>query len=342
MRTSWHLQDRSRADRVEWVWASVGGVMRFRFLLPVFTLALVLSTPSLASAKLAVGVSDQQAATFYSPFYKPAKLTLARYIVPYDVTTDPVQTERLEAWLIGALTAKQKILISFEHSRKSAKSAGKLPTTEQYRKAITAFKKKYGSQIDEISAWNEVNRKFDKKRGEGQPTWNKPEMAAKYYGVAKRVFPKNKMVALDVLDQNDVKAAVSYIKKFRAAVKKQKLPAVKIWGLHPYSDVNRFSTSRTKAMIKAVGSKGEIWITEASGLVKFGKSFPYNEKRAAAANKCMFTIAKLNKRTTRLYVFGWAAGGSFDAGLIGTDGEARPGYTVVKKRQAGPCKKPKK
>ena len=92
-------------------------------------------------------------------------------------------------------------------------------------------------------------------------------------------------------------------------------------------------------MLNATGS-GEVWLTEASGIVRFGSGFPFNVKRAAAANKCMFTIAKLNKRIKRLYVFGWGPGGSFDSGLIGDDGSPRPGYTVVQKRQAGRCKKP--
>ena len=92
-------------------------------------------------------------------------------------------------------------------------------------------------------------------------------------------------------------------------------------------------------MLSATGS-GDVWLTEASGIVQFGSGFPFNVNRAAAANKCMFTIAKLNKRIKRLYVFGWGAGGTFDSGLLNADGTPRPGYTVVQKRQAARCKKP--
>jgi len=154
------------------------------------------------------------------------------------------------------------------------------------------------------------------------------------------LFAGKHIVALDILDQANVNPALSYIRKFRTAVRKQHIPAPKIWGLHPYSDINRFSTSRTKKMLKAIGPKGEVWLTEASGIVAFGGGFPFNVKRAAAANKCMFTIAKLNRRIKRLYVFGWGAGGTFDSGLINADGTIRPGYTVVQKRQAARCKKP--
>jgi hypothetical protein len=306
----------------------------------VVALIAVLAIPAGAGAKLIVGISDQNASTFSDPLYAKAKLTVARYVLPYDVTSDPAQNAKFAGWLSAARAAKQKVLVSFEHSRRSRKLAGKLPSAKAYKKAITAFKKRYGSKVSDISAWNEVDRKYDAKRGEGQPTWNKPAMAATYYGVARKVFAGKHIVALDILDQANVNPALSYIRKFRAAVRKQHIPAPKIWGLHPYSDINRFSTSRTKKMLKAIGRKGEVWLTEASGIVAFGGGFPFNVKRAAAANKCMFTIAKLNRRIKRLYVFGWGAGGTFDSGLINADGTIRPGYAVVQKRQAARCKKP--
>lgn len=307
--------------------------------LALLALIAVLAIPAGAGAKLIVGISDQNASTFSDPLYKQAKLTVARYVVPFDVTSDPGQRARFEAWLTAARAAKQKVLVSFEHSRRSRALAGRLPSAAAYRKAITAFKKQYGSKVADVSPWNEVDRKYDAARGEGQPTWNKPAMAATYYGVARKVFAGKHIVALDILDQANVNPALSYIRKFKAAVRKQHIPAPKIWGLHPYSDINRFSTSRTKKMLAATGS-GDVWLTEASGIVAFGGGFPFDVNRAAAANKCMFTIAKLNRRIKRLYVFGWGAGGTFDSGLINADGTVRPGYTVVQKRQAARCKKP--
>lgn len=286
------------------------------------------------SHALTVGISDQNATTFSDAQFSGLKFKAARYIAPYDVVSDPQQKMKWEAWLAGARGKGQKVLISFEHSRKSRTAAAKVPSKAEFTKAVTSFKKLYGKQVNEVSPWNEVNRKFDKGRGEGQPIWNKPAKAAEYYGVALKVFKGKKVVALDVLDENNVKPSVRYITNFLKAVKKQKLPTPKIWGLHPYSDTNRFSTKRTKAMIKATKS-GEIWLTEASGLVAFGGAFPYDEQRAAKANKCMFTIAKLS-RVKRLYYFGYFPG-SFDAGLIGYNGQPRPGYTVVAKRQSGPC-----
>ena len=279
----------------------------------VVALIAVLAIPAGAGAKLIVGISDQNASTFSDPLYAKAKLTVARYVVPYDVTSDPAQDAKFSGWLTAARAAKQKVLVSFEHSRRSRTLAGKLPSAKAYKKAITAFKKRYGSKVSDISAWNEVDRKYDAEpaaRGSRPGTsrrWRRPTT-----GSRARFFAGKHIVALDILDQANVNPALSYIRKFRAAVRKQHIPAPKIWGLHPYSDINRFSTSRTKKMLKAIGPKGEVWLTEASGIVAFGGGFPFNVKRAAAANKCMFTIAKLNRRIKRLYVFGWGAGGTFD------------------------------
>jgi hypothetical protein len=308
-------------------------------LAPAVLLLALLAVPATAGSKLVVGISDQNASTFSDPLYAAAKLSIARYVVPFDVTRDPAQAERFDGWLTAARAARQKTLVSFEHSRRSRAAAGRLPSPSAYKKAITAFKKRYGSKVTDISPWNEVDRKYVASRGEGQPTWNKPAAAARFYGIARKVFKGRHIVALDVLDQANVNYALKYIRRFRTAVRKQHLPAPKIWGLHPYSDINRFSTTRTRKMLKATG-KGQVWLTEASGIVQFGGGFPFSETRAAAANRCMFTIAKLSKRIKRLYVFGWGAGGSFDSGLIGADGTPRPGYTVVQKRKAGRCKKP--
>jgi hypothetical protein len=308
-----------------------------RRLLPICALLAVLAVPTGAHA-LTVGISDQTPATFSDPLFAPMHFSTARYVIPYDVTSDANQTLKWVAWMNAAHAANQKILVSFEHSRKSHSAAGKLPSTTAYKKALTDFKKLYGSKVTDISPWNEVDKKFDASRGEGQPTWNKASVAAQYYGIARKIFVGKHIVALDILDQNNVGAALSYIKKFKAAVKKQKIPAPKIWGFHPYSDINRFSSSRTKAMLKATGS-GEVWLTEASGIVQFGSGFPFDVNRAAKANKCMFTIAKSSSRIKRLYFFGWPSGGTFDSGVKNADGTKRPGYAVIQNRTKGACKK---
>ena len=60
--------------------------------------------------------------------------------------------------------------------------------------------------------------------------------------------------------------------------------------------------------------------------MKFGKDFPYSEKRAAARTKSMFTLARKYPRLKRIYVYRWFGeprSSRFDAGLVDPDGSAR-------------------
>ena len=265
-------------------------------------LAALLAFPAGASAKATFGISDQQAGTFSNPLFAPLKSRVARYITPYDVMSDPVQRDRLDAWVKGATAAKQRILISFEHSRREGRE-GRLPSVNEYTRELRKFKKKY-PRIKEISSWNEVNRRYDPRRREGQPTWNKPKRVAEYYMAARKVFRGSKIVGLDILDENNPNRSIKYIRTFK---------------------------------------RYEIWLTETGGIVALGtgNSFPYDEQRAARALGCMFDIARDQKQVKRLYVYqfnGAPAGSSFDAGLVDASGTiARPGYAVAQKRRARNC-----
>jgi len=159
---------------------------------------------------------------------------------------------------------------------------------------------------------------------------------------ARRVFKGAKITGLDVLDARNISCpqtdcALKYIRTFLKYAK----PRPKYWGLHNYADTNRFSMSRTKAILKATKS-GDIWLTETGGIVSLGKNFPFSPSRAAKALGCMFTLAKTNKRIRRLYVYsfyGLPKGKLFDAGLLNATGAKRPGYDVVRKRKARRCHK---
>lgn len=310
-----------------------------RLTITLLTIAgLAAALPSGASAA-SYGISDQQASTFNNPLYKPLKLKLARYVAPYDVVSDPVQLQRFAAWYVGALGAGQRILVSFEHSRTAGKEQT-LPTTGQFSTAMKAFKRLF-PRVKEINTWNEVNRCQVGGRTEGQPRGicrgaSGAKVLNRYYGVTRKVFKGSKIVALNVLDEQNPAPAIKYIKAFKKVAK----PTPKYWGIHNYSDTNRFSQSRTKRIIRAIGPKGEIWLLETGGQLKLGSKTP-GEAKAAKALKCMFKIAKI-KRVKRVYIYqfnGAAPDAAFDAGLIGFDGTSkRQGYEVVRKRSSkGGC-----
>jgi hypothetical protein len=322
-----------------------------RRLLPILALLACLALPMAAQGAFKVGISDQVPDTFKNPNYKGLKLSAARYIAPYDVMSLPVTSgDRLAmaTWIANARAAHQDILISFEHSHTPGKEKA-APSAATFRRSVLAFLKAY-KFVKSVSPWNEVNRCNRTIAGSslvvGQPRKlcslkTGPKLAAGYYKATRSACSSAKrkcnIVALDILDQNNVRQAVSYTKAFRRLAK----PTPKIWGVHNYSDTNRFSNKRTKALLSATRS-GQVWLTETGGIVKFGRSFPESTSRAAKALGCMFTIAKSSSRIKRLYVYNFTAAqpeSEFDSGLINTDNSKRPGWTVVAKRKARRCHK---
>jgi hypothetical protein len=322
--------------------------MSRRLLLPILLLAFlaVPLTGQAAKTRFKTGVSDQVPTSFKSPNFQPLGFSAARFIAPWDVMNLPASAPdriALDQWITNA--GSQDLLISFEHSHTRGKET-KVPSVAAYTSAIKKFLRKY-PRIKSISPWNEANR-CQRKVGSGssafyvgQPICHNPKAAAGFYkatrSACKSVHRKCTIVALDILDQNNVKPSVAYVKKFERYAK----PFPTVWGIHNYSDTNRFSTKRTKALLKATLT-GQVWLTETGGIVKFGTAFPYNPSRAAKALGCMFTIAKSSSRIKRLYIYNFSAAqpdSDFDAGLVNPDGSKRPGWDVVKKRKSGPCHK---
>lgn len=304
-------------------------------LAPLALLVGLLAAPAGAQA-YTLAISDQQAATFTNKLFKPLKIKTARYIAPYDVMSSPVDHRNLDGWLRNAQAAGVRPLVTFEHSRRRGRER-RLPSVSEYRREMRRFHAAY-PWVREISPWNEVNR-CQKKRGpdtSGQPTCGKERRLAQYYSVTRQVFRGATIVALDVLDEANVTRTLGVIRRFLRYAK----PRPKILGLHNYSDTNRFSMSRTRAVLRVW--KGHVWLTETGGIVRLGRSFPYSTRRAAKALGCMFTIAKRNKRVKRLYVYqfyGAKRGARFDAGLVDARGKSkRPGWKVVQKRKARACR----
>lgn len=307
-----------------------------------------LAAASIAHAKLTYGIGDQQAITFINPKYTALNLKLARYIAPFDVMTNPEQLKRMDTWIKAATAANQRILVSFEHSRTPGKEFT-MPSIAEYTAQMQAVKAVYGSAIRDISPWNEVNVCQKGGRTENQPkeicnSKTGPKVAAKIYKAGKKVWSGKKIVVLDFLDGNNPASAIKYIKAFKKAAKPS---PTAIWGLHNYSDTNRYSDKRqrTKQILKAIG-KGNIWLTETGGQVTLGRrSVAEGAPLAAKALGCMFFIAKKYKQISRLYIFNFNGtpedkGLLFDSGLVAADGVTeRPGYAVVKARESIRCNK---
>ena len=278
---------------------------------------------------LQTGIGDNNPKMFDSPYYRALYPTISRYVAPYDVADRPSDLAAVNAWITAAEAQHVEPLVAFYHSRSRP---NQLPSVARYALEIKRFIALH-PQITVYSAWNEANRGTATAPGESFVRGPSPSQSAGYYLALKRACPRCTIVGLDVLDSTNVASTVRYIHAFQRDVHGN--PPT-IWGLHNYSDTNRFRDKGTKAVLAAV--RGQLWLTETGGVVKFGSEFPNRHgsglKRAKRALAYAFKLAGSNRRITRLYIFDWfgvASTARFDAGLMDRHGKPRPSYAVVRK-----------
>jgi len=281
-----------------------------------------------AAIHATTGIGDEQPTMFSNPAFKALHTRIARYVTPYDVMSNHRRNDlpRLRAWLSAASRAHIQPLVAFYHSDRTPK---KMPSVAAYTKAVKAFLKAFPS-VRLLQPWNETNRGTVKTRGD---SFKSPSarQAAQYYLATKKLCPKCTVVGLDVLDSTDVRSTIAYINEFKRDVGRSHLPTV--WGLHNYSDTNRFHVGGTKAVL--ADTSGQLWLTETGGIAKLSTSFPFNLSRQARATAYMFSLSRLSPRIKRLYIFQWTGGTKhdyFDAGLTDAHGKPRPAYCVVYKQ----------
>jgi hypothetical protein len=302
--------------------------VRKRLCTALLFLLVPLCLPATGQA-LTVGIGDQQPGMFASPFFQALHVKIARYIAPYDLADEPAYVTQFTQWLAGAQLLGIEPHVAFYYSYKHPT---KIPSPRQYVKEVKKFRKLFPA-VKSFETWNESNRgNVDS----GATRFHSPtaKQAAGLYDALRGACKGCKIVGLDVLDTTHIAKTVKYIKDFKKAV--HHMPT--IWGLHNYSDTNRFHSSGTKAVAKVV--PGQIWLTETGGIVKFGGAFPGGKKGLARAKKAldyMFKLARSNRKIKRLYIFQWtgATNVRFDAGLTNPDGTVRPGYAVVKRHIKG-------
>jgi Glycosyl hydrolase catalytic core len=302
--------------------------MRYRVILPIAALLAALVAVPAAHAKVRVGLSEQSPAMFAESNWSSLKLKRVRYILPWDFAKHPGNQAEVTSFMNAARAMRQEVLVTFSatrgcfvNNRYSKKKACRAPSAAAYKSAVRTFRRQF-PYAKTFTPWNEVNHI-------SQPTYRKPKLAARYYKTLKSVCRGCTVMAADLLDSSDVK---SYLRKFQRATRGKG----RIWGLHNYKDVNRRQSKGVRNVLSV--TKGQLWLTETGGIVKFGSDFPYSEKRAAARTKYMFKLARRYKRTKRIYVyryFGEPRSSRFDAGLVDPDGSARPAYRQFRRSIRG-------
>ena len=273
---------------------------------------------------LVVGIGDQKAETFDDPlFVRELHVRRSRLNAPWNAVF--TERDRLDAWLNAARREGVEPVVAFERARGSSCPADPcaLPSKAEYEDAFRAFRRRY-PWVRIVQPWNEANSGT-------QPTGKAPAQAAAFYEIVRRHCRRCRVPAADVLDSANMQR---WVRRFLAALKG---PTPRLWGLHNYSDTNRFRDRGTSAFLRLV--PGEVWVTESGGIVSFttaaGRAvFPPDERRAARAVRYMFRLAlKHNSRIKRVYVYQWRLdfqGNRFDAGLVAPDGKPRPALAVVR------------
>ena len=305
-------------------------------LLALAAAALVAVTAGPASAKIQIGISEQNANVFTNQHFAPLGLKYARIVVPWNILkrTD-YWPAYLQAWLDGAAAKGVEPHVAFNIVDITPKYFGKGPTVKQYRALIKGFRAAY-PQVRVFTPWNEANHSF-------QPTARKPKLAYQYYRTLRQVCPSCKILAADVLDDANL---TSWMRKY-----KRYYNGVATWGIHNYQDANKhrsFRSSWTYQMTKLV--RGDIWSTEAGGIVGFKTTkgrvaYKYSHARQLKAQRYLFKLMsdrRVRKRYKRVYIYNyfgtWNKAGKktnrWDSGLLNLNGTRRPAYFDLKKQVA--------
>jgi hypothetical protein len=276
-------------------------------------LPLVHAPAADAKPRYVVGIADQSLAMLADPRFHALNVRRTRLVVPYDVMRDRGQLARFAPVLDGSRAAGVDVLVAFNHS---ARHPRHLPSASAYGAAVAAFRARF-PWVRTLGPWNEANHS-------SQPTARRPDRAARYFDIVRKLCAGCNIVAADVVDSGGY---VSWIQRFKRAAKGRP----RIWGLHNYHDVNHFENRTTRRMRGIV--RGQLWLTETGGMVAFAHHQPYNEKRAARATAHVFRLAARN-RIARVYLYQWSGaprGARWDSGLVSANGRERPALHVVRK-----------
>jgi len=284
------------------------------------------ATPKAPEHGYLTGVGDENPQMFRNPFWLRLHTKIVRYIAPYDAIAHRDSLNKAIAFINAAEAAGQEILVAFYHSEHTPT---RLPSVAQYQHDVQQFVRLFPN-VHQYQSWNEANR-GNVPGAFSSPT---PRDAARYYRALLQVSEHRTVIGLDVLDANNIRPTLGYIAEFKREVRRQRTAMPRIWGLHNYSDINRFESGRTRQLVRALG--GQIWLTETGGLVSFGEAFPNRNgaglTRAAKALAYLFKVTVSQPQIKRLYLYDWRGGNSqtrFDSALTNAREQPRAGYLVV-------------
>lgn len=263
-----------------------------------------------------VGIGEQSPALFSDARFRATGIGHARLIVPYDVVrAGGEQLAYTDAWLSAARDRGVEALVTFGHSNRSRRQKRRLPSVREYAARVREFRARF-PWVRTFATWNEANHTV-------QPTGRDPRRTARFYRELRRQCPQVAgctVVAVEVLLTHSWRTW-RWIRRFRQRAGR----GPHLWGLHNYPDVTRLRVLNTRLFLRRV-PRGEVWFTETGGVVRFAKSWPFDERRAARAVRHSFRLAARYPRVKRMYFYNWLASSDnsrWDSGFIANGVERR-------------------
>jgi hypothetical protein len=295
--------------------------MRPGLLLVILVLPLLAASSAsgaASSARPIVGVGEQSHLVHQDHRIAQLGIRHFRFVIGWDAMRSRWQREEMDAWLGEARRTGADVVVSFNVSRTQKRRTA--PSPRVYRTQFRRFHKRF-PWVRSFIPWNEANHR-------SQPTSSRPRLAAAYYDVIRDECPRCTVVAADVLDWGDF---AGWLRAFKRHTRHKP----RLWGLHNYVDANRFRTSGTRTMLRAV--RGKIWFTETGGIVSRGPAtqivFPSSVKRAKRATRWVFKLARMSPRVKRVYFYHWMPASNrahrWDSALVNRRGKARPALKVI-------------
>jgi hypothetical protein len=270
-------------------------------------LVVCLLSPAAASAKVLVGVGDQQPKSYSDPKLRSLKLHSARYVISWDWYKEPWMIHEADQWMAAVRAAKLRPMLVFNRNwRPSGKR--QVPSMKAYLKSFKLLRARY-PDVRDFSPWNEPNVP-------AQPFSRKPALAARNHNALRAACKSCTIVAGDINDNPNMASWLS--------VYKRKVRRPKVWGLHNYRDAHSLIGS-TRLFLRMV--RGPLWLTETGGIRLRG-----GEAAQVRATRNLFAIARANKRIKRLYFYQWRhqRTNRWDSAFFSSSGKARKSYRTLR------------
>lgn len=299
-------------------------------------MAAALLAPSAGSGYV-VGIADQDPAFFGDGYLQQLAPKRTRYITPYDSAFK--HRALVDAWMAAAEAANMEVVVAFNppdgmRCPNIGRAKGCKPVSAAaYRRAFVAFHKRY-PQVRIFQPWNEVNNLT-------QPTARYPEAVVTYYQIVRRNCRGCTVLGADIQDLPNM---VSYTNTVLRAFRLRRVPVPKLWGLHNYTDTNRFVKDQNSSMRKAASLlPGKIWLTETAGLFRFQpqnarQSFRPDLRRQKRAMEAIFKQAnRYRNKVARVYLYQWfasAPSNRWDSAVLDAHRRPRPVFDVLKRNSA--------